>query len=602
MRLRATRLRLRRLFRRQKKQVEGIGAEANDNLDRHFIRRLGRLISVRRFLLGWVGLLVLLVIATLLQVMTLGDKYQVRIAASGGTYTEGVVGSFTNANPLYATGSVDSSVSRLLFASLLKYDENHQLVGDLAEKWALDTSEKVYTITLRPGLSWHDGKPLTARDIVYTYQTIQNPDTRSYLQPSWQGIAVKAVNDRTVTFTLPSQLSAFPHSLTNGIVPAHILGRLSPNQLRSSNFNTIKVVGAGPFRYEAIEVRGDTAKTREESVSLTAFDNYHGGEPRIKRFVLRAFRNQQQLQDSYQDQQLNAMVGLSTLPSELKDNNKTQEFGIPVMGQVMVFFKTTSGPLQEPGIRRALILGANKPGVLKRIPYNVVPSNSPLLRSHASYDPKLAQPSGTTQQANDALDLMGWVRDPASGIRSKAGQKLTFGMHAQNNGEYGLVAKALQKQWGELGVQVVLALQSEEELKTAVSTHGYDALLSAISLGPDPDVYAYWHSSQADPRASPRLNFSEYRSTVVDKALEAGRTRSDPAVRKVKYRPFLEAWQKDFPALSLYQPRFLYVARAPLHGFNMRSLVVASDRYANVQDWTIREAKVKYTPDLKNRL
>ena len=145
-------------------------------------------------------------------------------------------------------------------------------------------------------------------------------------------------------------------------------------------------------------------------------------------------------------------------------------------------------------------------------------------------------------------------------------------------------------------------LQSEGDLQSTVSSHSYDALLDAISLGPDPDVYAYWHSTQSEARSLVRLNFSEYRSDVADKALEAGRTRSDPAVRKVKYRPFLEAWQKDSPALALYQPRFLYIARSPLYDFDVGSLVVAADRYAHVERWSVREAKVKYSPDQQNRL
>ncbi len=599
---RTTRLRWRRISKRRRKQVENMRTEASQNLDRHFVRRLSRLASVRRFVLGWTALLFLVVLAMVLQILMLAPAYKVKVAAPGGTYTEGIVGSFTNANPLYAAGSVDSSVSRLLFASLLKYDEDHRLVGDLAEKWSLDASEKIYTIKLRPNLSWHDGRPLTARDVVFTYHTIQNPDARSYLQASWRGIDVQAKDGRTVVFTLPSQLSAFPNSLTNGIVPEHILGDLAPGQLRSHDFNTVQAIGAGPFRLEALEVKGNTADSREENISLTSFERYHAGPPQLNRFVIRAFRGEKQLLESYRQHQLDAMVGLLTVPSEIRNDDSTQQFGIPAMGQVMVFFKTSAGPLKDAAVRKALVLGANRPKALAAIPYAVSPSTGPLLGAHIGYDPKLIQATNNTSQARAALDMAGWTVDPATGLRAKAGQTLTFRLYAQNDNEYRRVVTALQQQWQAIGVRVDVKLQAEEDLKTTVSTRSYDALLDAISLGPDPDVYAYWHSTQADPRSPTRLNFSEYRVPAADQALEAGRTRSDPTIRAAKYKPFLETWQNDFPALALYQPRFLYMARSSLHGFDPHSVIVAPDRYARVERWTIREAQVKYAPDLKNRL
>ncbi len=83
------------------------------------------------------------------------------------------------------------------------------------------------------------------------------------------------------------------------------------------------------------------------------------------------------------------------------------------------------------------------------------------------------------------------------------------------------------------------------------SSRSYDALLYGISIGVDPDVFVYWHTSQNDPRSN-RLNFSEYSSKAADEGLESGRTRTDAGLRTIKYRPFLQAWQRDLPALGLY--------------------------------------------------
>jgi peptide/nickel transport system substrate-binding protein len=129
---------------------------------------------------------------------------------------------------------------------------------------------------------------------------------------------------------------------------------------------------------------------------------------------------------------------------------------------------------------------------------------------------------------------------------------------------------------------------AQRDLQVAIDTRDYDALLYGISIGTDPDQFAYWHSSQADPRSPRRLNFSDYSSRVADSALEAGRTRIDPALRAAKYVPFLQAWHDDVPAYALYRPRFLYVTRGTLFNFDQRAMNNPTDRFSNIENWMIR--------------
>ena len=192
---RAFKLRVRRRFRLRKRQVENIGAQAEAQLERNLFRRLERLRDVRRFIASWLLLLVLLGGCMVVQIRALGGYYQTLTPVPGGTINEGIVGSFTNANPVYATSSVDLAVSRLLFSSLYTYNDKNQLVGSLADgPWKADPEGMVYTVKLRPDVTWHDGKPLTADDIVFTYQVIQNPDANSPLNASWRDIEVVAIN------------------------------------------------------------------------------------------------------------------------------------------------------------------------------------------------------------------------------------------------------------------------------------------------------------------------------------------------------------------------------------------------------------------------
>jgi peptide/nickel transport system substrate-binding protein len=115
--------------------------------------------------------------------------------------------------------------------------------------------------------------------------------------------------------------------------------------------------------------------------------------------------------------------------------------------------------------------------------------------------------------------------------------------------------------------------------------------LYGVSVGVDPDVYVYWHSSQADALSPVRLNLSEYKSSQADASLEAGRTRLDPALRTEKYKPFLQAWQADAPALGMYQPRFLYITHGQVFGLSQHAVNSDADRFTNVQNWEVRQAR-----------
>jgi peptide/nickel transport system substrate-binding protein len=589
---RAFKLRFRRRLRMQKLQVEEFGQQAEQHLEKNFFRRLERLADVRRFVVTWIILLVLLGGVVVAQTRGLGGYYQRPEPVPGGTYSEGILGSFTNANPIYASSPVDVTVSRLIFSSLLTYNEENVLAGDLAESWAADKDGTTYTVRLKPNLTWHDGKPLTAADVVFTYQLIQNADAQSPLNPSWRGIQVQATDDRTVTFTLPGQLVAFPHSLTNGIVPKHILGSEQITALRTLRFNSVGAIGSGPFKFSALEVTGGSANDREQRIALEPFEEYHAGKPKLNRFVVYAFRDEQRLIDSFKKQDINAIVGLASVPDELADDGNARVHNLPLTAEVMTFFRTSVDMLSDVNVRRALVRAVDIRTIMKELDFPTQPVKAPLLPGQVGYDNAYRQPAFNPVEAAALLDKAGWTAGE-NGIRvDKNGRILSFSLHAQDNSEYAKVARLLQQQWRQIGVDVRVILQASADFQTTLAAHSYDALLYGISIGSDPDVLVYWDSQHADVRAESRLNFSEYKSKVADLALQAGRTRPDPAIRAVKYRPFLKAWQQDAPAVGLYQPRFLYLTRGPVYGLSEHAINSEVQRLANVHNWMIREKGV----------
>lgn len=588
---RKTRLRWRRRFKRKQRQVEEAGTQAEENIEQHFFKRLSRLSRVRRFLFSWVLLMLLLIGGSVVQIRGLGEHYLKSAPAEGGTFTEGIVGTFTNANPLYASTAPDNSTSKLVFSSLMKYNEDNKLVKDIASSVKVNNRGDIYTIRLKPKIKWHDGEALTAEDVAFTYDLIKNPDARSPLFSSWREVDVSVKNARTVVFELPNALTAFPHSLTNGIVPKHVLDDIPVDQLRGDRFNTVNPVGSGPFMWEELEVVGSQQDTREERIALVPNEDYHFGAPKLQRFILRTFKSPQLMLEAYERGKLNAIVGLNRAPEDLQNTLKTTDYSVPLSGAVMVFFNTSQPPLRNMQVRRALVEAVDVPELIQNLGYPAAVVKSPLLMSQLGYTNKLAQLSVDKEKAMSRLEEVGWEVG-SGGIRvNDRGQPLTITLTAQDIRDYQILTEQLKNSWREIGVQVDIQLLNESEIQGTLQRHDHQALLYGISVGPDPDVFAYWHTTQTNPNSA-FLNLSEYTNEKADKALEEGRIRRIPKARIDRYQTFLKEWRSDAPALALYQPRFLYIVRGNLYNFDPDMLNTPADRFTNVHNWMIREEKI----------
>lgn len=581
---RASKLRFRRKIRMRQRQITSFGKDTEEQLDEHLISRLDNLVPVRRFVISWLVLVGLLIAAVSAQTLSLNNFFQEFRPVAGGTYIEGVIGEFTNANPLYASSGVDATVSKLLFSGLLTYDENNQLVGDLAESWESDDRGQIYTVTLRDNLRWHDGTALTVDDIVFTYETIQNADAGSPLRPGFQGVGIKALDAQTVEFTLPNPLASFPYGLTNGIVPKHILASAAPADLRSVAFNTTEPIGSGPFEWRGLEVEGNDLSDRIVQIALVRSADYHLGEPMLDRMNVHVFRSAEQMLDQYNARELTAMAGLPAIPTE---SEVASAYSFNQTAAVMTFFKTTEGVLADKAVRQALVRSTNTSAVRDLLGYPARRIDAPILPGQIGYNSEITQIGFDKAAAQKQLTDAGWILAEGSEIRSKGEQRLEFSLYAEDNPETARVSRELQSQWREIGVQVNVELQDAREFQITLSQHSYDALLRGIAIGLDPDVFPFWHSSQADGR----LNFSEYSSAVADEGLESARTRIDPALRAEKYKPFLEVWREDAPAVGLYQPRSLYITRTQVYGLTPHEVNSSVDRFANVHEWMIRRAK-----------
>lgn len=582
---------LRNLFTDSRVKMFSFGDHAEYNAELMLWKRLPRLFKARRFVFAWSLLIVLLCIGLVLQMRGLSGYYQYDGPVPGGGFTEGIVGDFTNANPLYATGAIDRSVSKLVFSSLMTYDNQNNLVGDLAGNVDSDERGATWTVTLKPNLFWHDGQPLTASDVVFTYQTIQNPDADSFLHSSWRGVEVRAVDDQTVEFNLPNGLSSFPHNLTNGIIPKHLLENVPATSLRTIQFNTSNPIGSGPFKWEVIEISTSESERRQAQIAFRANDRYHLGRPKLDRFAIKTYPDKDSLISSLEDKSINAAVGLESVPEELQDITAFNINNITQTSAIMIFFNTNDSVLGGVRVRRALVSASDTTAIIAALDAPVRKVDSPFLTDHFAYDKSLVQLSFDQARARELLEEAGWKLN-GQNVRRKGEAPLELNLSARDTKINQIITNVLRDQWQDIGVNLKISLLDELEFQSAISSHDYQLLLHGISLGVDPDVFPYWHSTQADIRSNTRLNFSEYASDEADEALEGGRTRTDIELRKAKYQPFLQNWRQDAPAFGLYQPRFLYITNTSLAGFEAVAINNVTDRLNNVHKWMSRVGKV----------
>jgi len=576
------------VWRHRRRSALEFGQQADQQLEKLLIRRFDRLMQVRRFVFLWLLLFILLIFCTVIQLRALSPYYQSLRPVPGGIYSEGIIGTFTNANPLYSVGTANVAASRLVFSGLLRYSDNNVLTTDLASDWGISGAPTHYVVHLKRDIVWHDGKPFTADDVVFTYHLIQNIEAQSTLYVAWKDIKVSKKDTYTITFDLPNALSSFPYALTNGIVPQHLLKDIPPQDMRSASFNTAPV-GTGPFEWKFIDVTGNGTPQRQQRISLAANGRYWNGRPQLDGFNLITFTDEQHLISTFKQKQLNAMSGLESLPDEMAGDTSVQTYPTPLTSAVMAFFNNSQPVLHDPLVRRALVAGTDRSQLPNLFKYPVRLADGPLLRGQLGYDPSVVEPAYDAAKANQLLDQAGWPRGQ-DGYRAKNSQPLQFNMTSQDTANYATTAQFLQQQWAKLGVKVLIHYYSGEDLQsTIIANHDYDILVYGINIGVDPDVFAYWDSSQASISSPGHLNLSEYKSTAADQALEAGRTRSDKNARVPKYKIFLTNWVQDAPALALYQPNYLYITRGPVFNYQRKADNGVADRFYNVNDWMVRQ-------------
>ena len=556
---------------------------------RFLVRRWANVRDVGRHTIGWLVLVGLLISLAFLQAVWFAGAYTTTAPADGGTYAEGIVGRLETMNPLFAKTPAEVSASKLIFSGLLRYDRDDRLYPDVASSWNVSQDGKIYTVNLRDDVYWQDGVKLTADDVVFTVKLIQDESVRAVQYRDLSSIKIEKKSPTEVQFTLPNVFAPFANSLTFGILPEHLLKSVRPSDLRENNFGR-KPVGTGPFMVKQIQVV-DLDQDRLV-VYMEAHTRYYGGDVRLNHFQLRTYENRISLEKALAANEVNAALGLGA--DQIGKLSKQQDFSAAknvLSDGVFALFNADQPLMKDAQVRQALLLATNRHKLIEKLYDRGVMLDGPL--------PKTFVPGETASQAAfdikaaaSKLDAAGWK---LAGLeRQKDGRKLEVTVVAPDNCDYRLIVDELSNEWSALGVTVKTQLADPQTIVTDyLQPRAYDVLVYELAIGADPDVYPYWHSSQANPKG---LNFANYRSALSDDVLSGARAKLDSSLRTAKYKTFYEQWLKDVPAIALYQPYLSYTTSTNSSSLTSTEPVVdASDRYQDVMRWAISQTTVLTT-------
>lgn len=589
----ASKGKLRLGYKRLALRVKHAEGATQRHASRFILRRIENVRLVMTEIMIWLAAIALLIAGLGIQYSWNSQGSKKDGAKSGGVYVEGVIGNISTLNPLLAASEPEQAVSRLLFSSLYNYDVTGALHTDLAESMTVK-DDKVYTIKLRNAV-WHDGKKLTAEDVVYTINLIKNPQVRSPLRVNWLDISARAIDDSTVEFMLPAVYAGFSHALTFPVIPKHILQSVSPSSMREADFSS-NPVGSGPFAVKRVQTSESTSST--DVVRMEPNTKYYGAVSTLSRLELRAYGNESLLAKAVNSGEVSAASGLSLSAA---DNIKSKQYSTKhwlLNKGVYLLMNNRSQTLQDARVRQALRYATDTSSIRATVGDNVARLDTPILQSQIAQ--KLpAAPDYNLDKAKALLKEAGWTYNQGQ-WKGKDGRPLAVAVTTSSGrDEYKKIVDALKQQWSRLGVDVQLreidtSSTTTSFVQSVLQPRDYDALLYELELGADPDVFAYWHSSQASASG---YNFANYSNRTVDNDLVGGRSRTNSALRAAKYIQFVNQWLNDAPAIGLYQSVGSYVLNNGASIVEPRgSLNTMNDRYADVTTWSTGRASVYKTP------
>ncbi len=451
-------------------------------------------------------------------------------------------------NPMLSTSSIDQDIQEQLFLRLLQ--EKPQLNAfspELAKSWKFSFNHKQITFTLRPGVFWSDGQPVTAADVVFTFQKQKNPELGWIFQSEKSLIdSVTAPNDSTAIFYYSRD---YPYQLTDAnegfILPKHVLQKLTPEEWKTTAFNQNPVTD-GPYLLKHW--------TRQQAIELQANPRYfRKGFPKIKRVLFKIVADESIRLSQAQNGEIDILEGVSVRQvGRLKKRPSIYVTSFPDMAFGFLGWNERNLLFRKRRVRQALAMAVNRPMIVQNVFGGYATTlNSPVLPQSPVFCDTIQPFPFDPQKALRILNAEGWKDSNGDGWLEKDGKPFRFELMTNyGNPVRRDLAVLLQAQLKKIGVDAQIQFYDWSIFLDRFRGGSYDGVLSAWRVSSKLELRSFWHSE------SIRNGFNRfyYRNPEVDVLIDSVEQISNQKKAKGLWWKLQSIIYRDQPVLFLYVP------------------------------------------------
>jgi peptide/nickel transport system substrate-binding protein len=484
---------------------------------------------------------------------------------AGDTFVEASIGDITGLIPNITTDSASHEVGGLIYDGLVRQDKDYNWESQMAESWQFSKDCLTLTFKLRKNVKWHDGKPFTADDVLFTYKTMMNPKTPTAYKNDFEPIKeVQVVDPYTVRVTNTQPFAKALMGWGQTILPKHLLEKYAEDGKLREAPQVLKPIGTGPYKFHEW-------KTGEKVVLLANKDYYMEGRPYLGRVVYRIIPSQATIYIELMAKGVD-MSRLTAIqyarqtdsPAFKKDYNK---YKYSDNRYTYLGFNLKDPRFADKRVRQAFAHAINKQELIDGVLLGLGQiATGPLRPGTWAYTDKVKRYAYDPAKAKQLLADAGWKDRNGDGImRNKEGQPFSFTIRTnQGNDERKKAAEIIQQRLKEIGVQTdIQTIEWAAFLKEYIRQKRFEAIVMGWGTTSDPDQYPIWHSSQHGPE---QLNSISYANPEVDALLEKGRATCHQSERVAVYQRIQEILAEDQPYLFLYYPDSLWAVSSRVRG------------------------------------
>lgn len=500
--------------------------------------------------------------------------------AVGDVYNSAIIGNPPNLVPYLAADSSAAAIAGTIYHALLTYDGNLNLVPQLAESVKVAPDNLSITFTLKPGLKFADGSPLTSRDVSATFHAIISPDTKTPYADDYLRVSkFETPDDRTIRVTYAEPFAPALSSWAGLMVmPARIIA-----QTRSFNDTSLKdtPLGSGPYKL----TRWKRGQDLLLDINPESFE-----KPFIAQMYMRVLPDQstQWLElkaGNLDDTNLTplAYTRLTDAPW-FKDNYTTYRY----LGSAYTYmgFNLKDPLFQDKRVRQALSYSVDRQGLINAALFGQGEPIASIFKPGTwAYNTHLQPYPYNPQKALELFAAAGWNKGPDGLLHNAKGETFHFTLSTNQGNETRLkTAQILQKFFADVGVHMDIRVQEWSTFLTnTINPRAFQSVLMGWTLPVEPDPYDVWYSTKTKPS---EFNLVSFNNKEADAAIVASRRTFDKAERKVHLDRLQEILSDEQPYLWLYAPYALEAVSKRIVGIKPAPAGIGY----NSNDWYVPKA------------